>query len=155
LTSAPRCSKKNGVLLCFRQDKEKKVDAETEPVIREYLVRNNIPYKETTTVIKKHVTQMNRQRELHKKWREFSCARMVITDRLHAMIFAVITHTSCIALDNESKKVSGSYEWIKSLSYICIVESVEDILLKIPEMLNKPTDESHDYPDISFKQLIS
>ena len=44
--------------------------------------------------------------------------RSLITDRIHGMLFAAVTGTPCIALDNVSKKVSGAYEWIQYLDYI-------------------------------------
>lgn len=53
---------------------------------------------------------------------------MVITDRLHGMIFAAITGTPCIAFDNISKKVSGVYKWIESLEYIKVVNSFEEFV---------------------------
>lgn len=53
-----------------------------------------------------------------RKLKDFSEASLVLTDRLHGMLFAAITGTPCIAFDNKSKKVSGQYEWIKYLPYI-------------------------------------
>ena len=38
-----------------------------------------------------------------------------VTDRLHGMIFSVVTGTPCIALDNVSGKVRGVHAWIEDL----------------------------------------
>ena len=38
------------------------------------------------------------------------------------MLFAALTGTPCIALNNVSGKVSGAYEWIRHLDYIQFVE---------------------------------
>ncbi len=44
----------------------------------------------------------DRMEELNSKFAEFLSSGLVITDRLHGMIFAAITGTPCIALDNKS-----------------------------------------------------
>lgn len=115
---------RSGVLLCFRKDLEKVVTEKEINKIKEYLKSKNISYIETDTIINKEVTKKNRNQELSKKWNEFSKAGLVITDRLHGMIFATITGTPCIAIDNKSKKVSGVYNWISSLEYIKICDDI-------------------------------
>jgi len=153
ITGAPKHSNKKGVLLCFREDKEKVTDFNILTTVKNYLKNKKI--KETDTVINKRVTQKNRYRELNKKWREFAHSELVITDRLHAMIFAAITNTPCIAVDNKSKKVSGSYEFIKELPYICIAQNTDEILDKIPEMINADISKSYNYPDAIEKEIAS
>jgi exopolysaccharide biosynthesis predicted pyruvyltransferase EpsI len=128
-------SKRNGVLLCFRADLEKVMDFDLKQNIIRHLTANGIAFWETNTLIGKRVTPINRNRELRKKWREFSSARLVITDRLHGMIFAVITETPCIALDNKSGKVSGSYEFIKDLGYVRFCRETKDVISSIIKMM--------------------
>lgn len=53
--------------------------------------------------------------------------RMMVTDRLHGMIFAAITNTPCIVITSKSPKVKGVYQWIKHLPYIKLVEDLEDL----------------------------
>ena len=60
---------------------------------------------------------------MKKKLAAFSEVKLVITDRLHGMLFSAITHTPCIAIDNLSRKVSGVYEWIKALPYVKIIHA--------------------------------
>ncbi len=72
--------------------------------IKDFIRNHNIQYDETDTVINKNVSKRTRDEELRKKWDQFSKSGLVITDRLHGMIFAAITGTPCIAIDNKSKK---------------------------------------------------
>lgn len=125
---------RNGVLLCFRSDKEKVVPNAILVAIKKHLEEIKEPYIETSMLVNRRVCARTRDKELFNKWREFSRAELVITDRLHAMIFAAITGTPCIAVDNVSKKVSGSYALIKALDYICCLSNVEDILKNIDRM---------------------
>ena len=87
-----------------------------------------------STLVEYGVSSETRFFELNKKWNELAGAELLICDRLHAMIFALITHTPCICLDNVSKKVSGTYEWIKEAPYIRMVNSVDDIPLAYAEL---------------------
>ena len=92
--------------------------------LKKELEKADIEYTHTSTVINKKVTPVNRKKEVFHKLREFSNCSLVITDRLHAMIFSALMGTPCIAFDNVSKKVSGVYKWIEKLDYIKCIETV-------------------------------
>ncbi len=47
--------------------------------------------------------------------------KFVVSDRLHARIFAAITDT----FDNNNHKVWGGYQWLKNLSHIKFCDSAE------------------------------
>lgn len=146
--------KRKGVLLCFRKDCEKVIDEQTVNDIKKYLKNRGVPFTETDTVVQKAVSSKNRNELLHNKWSEFGSAGLVITDRLHGMIFAAITGTSCIAIDNVSQKVSGVYAWIKELPYIRILEQHKDIEESISEMYREiGFDYDFDYP-LFFEEEI-
>ena len=84
------------------------------------------------------VSQPDRPRELERKWREFCGAELVITDRLHGMIFACITSTPCIVLDNYNHKIRNFYRsWLSDVPNIRFAEQVEDILPLTRELLEQ------------------
>lgn len=118
---------RNGVLLCFRDDLECVISPEKIEQLKEKLDERGLCFKNTSTVISEEVSFKKREYVLNKKLQEFAQTRLVITDRLHAMIFATITNTPCIALDNKSKKVSGVYQWIKHLNYVKCNENFDEI----------------------------
>lgn len=126
----------NKVLLCFRSDREK-VSGHRDIV--KLLHDLEIGYDRTDMVIPRIITKKGRYSTVMKKFEQFARYRMVITDRLHAMIFSTITNTPCIAFDNVSKKVSGVHEWIKDLDYIQIAKGN-----LTEEMLNKIFNSQHD-----------
>lgn len=117
-----QCIKRKGILLCFREDCEAVIGKQSKEILIEQIKKSGYESKVTSTLVPFCVNRKNRKKELQKKWNEFSGAQLIITDRLHAMIFAVITETPCIAINNKSKKVEGTYEWIKELSYICFLQ---------------------------------
>jgi pyruvyl transferase EpsI len=122
-----KSSVRNGVLFCIRADKEQKLRKKDCTYIEEHIARkfgkDNIKY--TDTVLGYSIRQREREMELLHKLQEFANAKLVVTDRLHGMIFAAITGTPCIAFGNTSGKVQGVYEWIKHLDYVKYVEKTE------------------------------
>ena len=70
------------------------------------------------------------------KLRSFAAARLVVTDRLHGMIFSAITGTPCVVLSNYNHKVRGTYEWISYLPYIKFAGSAEEAAGYLPELLS-------------------
>lgn len=118
--------KREGILFCLRKDKEKVLSEEYINKITEYCKNKKINLLETTTVLRKNISLRKRYKVFVKKLNEFKKSKIVITDRLHGMIFAAITATPCIAFDNLSGKVHGVYEWINYLNYIKILETNDE-----------------------------
>lgn len=146
---------RNGVMLCFRKDKEKVVSDGVVQAIKELLKENSLSWSETDTVIPKRVVYSNRGRELNKKLAEFSRASLVITDRLHGMIFAAITGTPCIAVDNISKKVSGVHQWINYLDYVKICKDAGEIKESILDMYGKAASYDNEQVKDALRKLKS
>lgn len=128
---------RQGVLLCFRKDKEKQIDDETIEQVMGFIENMGERIIVTDTVVKSTVYTSNREEELEKIWRVFSTSKLVITDRLHGMIFAAITGTPCIVFRNSNHKVEGVYKWIKELDYIQLVNNVEDVKIFFSNLFNK------------------
>lgn len=157
LSLKPQVSKRrNGVLICFRSDREKVVSENVKNDIVKYLTKNKIWFKETSTIVDKKVGKYNREKELKKKFKEFASSQLIITDRLHAMIFSAITDTPCIAIDNSSKKVSGVYEWIKDDKNVTYLSDTSKIVENVSRMLSKSaTKYDFDYPIDKIKGIFN
>ena len=131
LSDVQRESERDGILLCLRKDLESVREADFLPGLKAGLLKKGYSVRETSTLVDRKVTKWNRRKELEKKWKEFSSAELIITDRLHGMIFSAVTGTPCIALDNISHKVRDGYEWLCSLPYVVFCDdSMEKVLEK-------------------------
>ena len=119
--------KRNGILLCMRSDKEKTVTSEEQKLLAGSL-RNRYKVYSTDTCYNRIVDPASRKALVERKLERFASAELVITDRLHGMIFAYITHTPCIALDSLSHKIKGCHEWIKDAGYIGLAGNVPEAL---------------------------
>lgn len=140
-------AKRQNVLLCFREDKEQSISEQVKRTIIATVKQCGKEYLETTTVEKYAISPAQREIVVYKKLQEFRNSELVITDRLHAMLFAAITGTPCIAFDNCSKKVSGVYEWIYQLKYIKIVKGERNIQMLINDILDS-TERGYEFPNL-------
>lgn len=119
--------KREGILLCIRNDVESNISKEKRDEIEKIAKKFSTIVDTTDTVEKKKITEKTRQIELEKKLKEFAKYKLIITDRLHGMIFATLTKTPCIAIGNYNYKVEGVYQWLKGFSYIQYIETIEEL----------------------------
>lgn len=129
-------NKRAGILLCLRSDAERALsDGERESLLR---AANRTGMRVTLTDMHSdsRITQENRAGKVREKMEEFAEAKLVITDRLHGMIFAALTGTPCIVLGNYNHKVRGTYDQIAYLPYIRYALSAEEAADLIPELLH-------------------
>lgn len=125
------------VLLCLRSDVEGNLKNDDKSKIEELIPKEEKVLK-TDTVVNYAISEKNRKKELNNKILEFAKSKLVITDRLHGMIFAAITNTPCIVLGNYNYKVKGVYKnWIKdNVNNIVFVENIDDIQENISKLIN-------------------
>lgn len=118
---------RTGCLFCMRDDIEKTVTEQDFQQLYESAKEIFETVSYTNTVLNYNVPVIQRQEELRKKLDELKKAELVITDRLHGMIFCAITGTKCIVLNGKSPKIAGCFEWIKDLEYIALIDKVTDM----------------------------
>lgn len=134
---------RNSVKICFRRDKEVLLQKEIKDKISHALVELNLDFEYFDTVLENNVLYSDRRICKLQEMVDFlGGASLIITDRLHGMIFSIITNTPCIAFDNVSRKVSGVFDEIAKRT------TINNILLIDIDDANKM-----DYQDI-IEQLL-
>lgn len=134
-----------GCILCLRKDVERIITGEQKEELNnvvEGLFGKNVECVDT--VANHNIPFEYREKELNCIWKQFRSSELIITDRLHGMIFAAITETPCIVLNSKSPKVRGCFEWIKDLGYIKFCEDFNDIpkIYKLISSINCKYDNS-------------
>lgn len=127
--------KKSGVFMVFRQDKEKAVSESDKDAILNFLEKSKIEYHFGSTLNKNNIDKHERETCVKSKIQAFANAKLVITDRLHGMIFSTISGTPCIVFGNNHHKIKDSFEWISYLQYIKFANNAEEAIGYIPELL--------------------
>ena len=128
--------KREGITFCFRRDAEKVLTPEDEKYIINECKKISDKVFYTDMMSERTVTKENRVDIIMDKFKDFQKSELVITDRLHGMVFCAISGTPCIVFGNYNQKVKGTYEWIKDLPYIRYVDNVDDINSQISKILS-------------------
>lgn len=121
--------RQNLVTFCLRNDKEK--GEETDGVVS--LIKKYFTQKKTeiqyydTHIGRVQLSLQRRIEELVKIKEQFQRSCLVVTDRLHGMIFAYVTGTPAIVLKNNNYKIIESYKWIKDCGYIYMVNDNDEL----------------------------
>ena len=126
---------RKGVLLCLRSDPEKAMTDEAHRQLEALLEKNSLSYGYTDMYSPDKVTPKTRKDEVRKKMEELASAELVITDRLHGMVFCALTGTPCIVFSNYNHKVRGTYEWLRNLHYIRYVTEMTQVEAHLRELL--------------------
>ena len=135
-----------GALLSLRKDREGVLTQEQKDEIKNDVQSNFDKIIITDTVaectnqdnqvLEYMISKNQREKQLNKKWNQFKKVELVITDRLHGMVFCAITSTPCIVIANYNHKVKDTYEWLKDLNYIRFVDDIDEIPSLIKELKN-------------------
>lgn len=127
---------RKGILFILREDPEKAMSDDIRSNLIKKVEELGVDYRLSDMYSDKPVTKENRAAIVSEKMNEFAAAKLVITDRLHGMVFAAITATPCIVFGNYNQKVKGTYDWISYLPYIKFTDSVKEAEKLIPELMN-------------------
>lgn len=130
--------KDNSIIFSIRDDREKNSEIDVEK-FSELLKEKNFNVRNSSSVINKKVIKVSeRENYLNNKIKEFSNAELVITDRLHSMVFSLLADTKCIALDNSTHKVVGVYKkWLSDVKSVCIVDNSQKLDINFLENVIK------------------
>lgn len=125
LTGSIDCSNKKGLGICLRQDSEKNVSAEEITSLTMQLRKKYGSPNQITTLcdINQQIIGALREQLVKEKLKEFASYEMIVTDRLHGMIFSYVTSTPCIALNNATGKSLYAYrDWLKDRRNVAFVK---------------------------------
>lgn len=141
---------RNAIGICIRKDKESLYENVEERLI-ESIHKEGYETRVFTTVKNEYISVSSRKNVIEKMILEIANFRLIITDRLHAMIMAYLTGTPCIAMANANGKIEGCYEWINNADNICFVENLDEAIEQIVSYIDKENSSSFQYGELFNK----
>ena len=116
--------KEKNIMLCMRNDREKTKKINIIESIKYICKQKNFKIKKTDTVVKFSIPIYLRKKSVDNKIKTMSRSSLIITDRLHGMIFSILSNTKCIVFDNRTHKVSGVYKlWLHQNRNIMLIDN--------------------------------
>lgn len=142
---------REGLCLCLRTDKERKLhEGVAEAFTDAAHGRFGAPFRTDTMHSSDMLSPGEGETAVVEKIIELSKAKLVVTDRIHGMIFCALSGTPCISLDNSNGKVGQEYEWLKHLPYMRFARSVDEAI----NMLKVDAPEPGRFPSEDFSPLF-
>lgn len=137
---------RTGIMLTVRDDLEVLLTSEERAKIRDVIEKktDDIVVRDTVDVALEDCQPETFEQTLRNFWKLLAGRRVVVTDRLHAMIFCVITRTPVVVLPNSNHKIKGTYDaWLKDHAYVRFLDSFDATLLSeaIDELWDLAPDE--------------
>ena len=145
--------KNRRILLCLRQDKEKTANLD---YIESLLHESGYSFDRISTIERYGISSDNRRYFIENKIRTISRYPLMITDRLHGMVFSLLANTPCVAFDNLSGKISGVCEWVKQndSGVVCFDNNHKLSIKDIEMMIGKNVVfDSKKYQNLILKEL--
>lgn len=144
---------RNRIMLCLRNDKEKNIDDASIEKIKKIIGVGKDEIVKTDMLDAGSIPAVFRNEVVDRKIQEFKRSKLVITDRLHGMIFSVITRTPCIAINNLTHKIKGVYQWIEELDYVKFLPDIEELKVSdINKIINSKAERACFYGE-EYKKL--
>ena len=130
--ATPAQKRDRSVLICLRSDKEGRFSEADIRQLERRLTARGSRHRRIDLQKDYMIFKEDRRRAVAEHMSAFAGAGLVITDRLHGVIFSAITGTPCIAVDNYNGKVRRGCEWLSDLPYIhfCDDDRISDELIR-------------------------
>lgn len=101
---------RNGILLCLRNDQEGILNDEAKKRILNTVHNRTTTIDSTNNIYNEDISRDLRGVVVRKELMKFASHQVIITDRLHGMIFAAITNTPCVVIASYNHKIREYYD---------------------------------------------
>lgn len=132
------------IIFLKRHDVEKQMSDDDEKMLihtlKEFYPQSEIKYSDTC--LNQPIFPFMRKKMVERKFAEIASYKFVVTDRLHGMIFAYLTDTPCLALNNQNGKVKSVFQWLEKNETIVFCNNINNIEKQIKDFANKSINNS-------------
>lgn len=105
-------TERKGILLCFRNDKESAYSKEQIEKLQKTLQRiDQVELVDTNIDLSVYKIARRRKEILESIWSKYASYRLIITDRYHGTIFALIANTPVLVLGSTDHKLRSGVKW--------------------------------------------
>lgn len=137
-------------LLCLRLDNESALTPEQRKEIATHL-----PYSCTyyDTTLDSPIELNQREVVLESALDLFRASDVVVTDRYHGLIFAVLCRKPCVVLRTVDHKLTSAMHWFKGVPFILFAKNLDEIPSLVEHLLTVESREVPDWNAIYFDKI--
>jgi pyruvyl transferase EpsI len=135
------------ILICRRRDQE---SLYSEDDWHGLATRLPLPYRYFDTRFPEPIQPAERRQRLAETLNLIEDHRVVVTDRFHAIIFAILCRRPCVALPTIDHKVTASRFWFRGVLY---ASNLEEAPALVAQALDRGFVEEEDWNAVYFDRL--
>lgn len=147
---------RHGIGICLREDVESglTIDERASAIYQARACAADIRFISTTGPGPVLISE--RDSKVEALLEEFSSMSLLVTDRLHGVIFCAITGTPCVAIDTSNEKIQGIMGWLRGCHHIRHCTDVSKVGELCQELMSSGTEGAR-APDLSaeFSKLAT
>ena len=132
----------SGALLCLRDDRERSLNDQQRDTIKQGLADAGLEAEETDTHAGGSRLPAERCAQLlADKLGQFQGAQLIVTDRLHGMILALLSGTPCLVLPSSNHKIRQTWlDWLAEVPQVRFLslEELPKLRYAIDDLLGIP-----------------
>lgn len=129
---------RNGVLCCLRDlNDESGLDEKKYNYIRSIIKNFDENYTFTNNLHCGDISKLSRNYVLQNQLKLFAKAKVVVTDRLHGLIFSLMTNTPCVVISSYNQKLEEFTNMLKNNKYVIFIDKdVNKLEVILEQFLN-------------------
>jgi pyruvyl transferase EpsI len=138
------------VLLCLRLDDESTLTEEKRQEIAD-----NLPCQSTffDTMLAEQIEVNERVSVLENTLDLFRNSDVVVTDRFHGLIFAVLCQKPCVVLCTVDHKLTSAISWFKDVPFVIFAQDLDELPNLVEHCLTIKSREVPDWNKIYFDKI--
>jgi len=121
-------------LLCLCSDAKSILKTSEKKLLQSFCESLSSDLLISSTVTGYNITKEERETTLNTKWSLFGNQKVVVTDNLQGMIFALITETPCVVLNNSNPDILKETMYCDFIFYAKSVEEASELIKYAYEM---------------------
>jgi len=137
-------------MLCIRNDPESILGAAERERLRQSVRMDAI---EIDTTLARPIPRNLRWKVLTDHLKLFAESRLVVTDRFHGVIFAVLTGTPCVALPTVDHKLRAACEWFDDIDGVVFAGELDDVEALTEQLVDTELTGAPDWAERYFNGL--
>lgn len=120
---------RNGILLCLRDlTDESGLSKALYDQIEQIVSRIDPGFLKTNNLYKDFISPEMRQQVVTDELEKFAAHKVIVTDRLHGMIFAIITNTPCVVMNAYTQKIREFANFFNDSNAVFFIDKEIDLL---------------------------